>query len=76
MHSPPTQPLTPRESQVVSLVAEGLSNREIGHRLHISRHTVRTYLNSVFAKLGASNRAQAAVLAERSGQIEEVPLAS
>jgi DNA-binding CsgD family transcriptional regulator/tetratricopeptide (TPR) repeat protein len=52
--------LTPMENTVTALVAEGLTNPEIGERLHISRRTVETHLAHVFQKLGCSSRAQVA----------------
>jgi DNA-binding NarL/FixJ family response regulator len=55
--------LTPRESDVVHLVAEGLSNAEIGRRLHMSETTIKTYMTRILAKLGCANRVQAALLA-------------
>lgn len=55
--------LTGRQREVLALVADGLTNAEIAHRLGISRHTVVTQLASASAKLGASSRAQAASLA-------------
>jgi DNA-binding NarL/FixJ family response regulator len=51
--------LTPREAEVLSLVAEGLSNREIASTLVVSEATVKTHINHVFAKIGARDRAQA-----------------
>lgn len=54
------QSLTPTERTVVALVADGLSNPQIGERLFISRRTVQTHLAHVFAKLGISSRAQLA----------------
>lgn len=48
--------LTPREFQVSLLVAEGLTNREVGERLFISATTVRHHLSSVFRKLGINSR--------------------
>ena len=57
--------LTPTESQVVELVAEGLSNPAIAARLLISRKTVTTHLGHVFAKLGVSSRAELAARAVR-----------
>ncbi|MEU4668740.1 LuxR family transcriptional regulator [Amycolatopsis sp. NPDC023774] len=60
--APPTSQtsLTERELQVLALVAEGLSNRQIAARLVISEHTVRRHLQNVFAKLGVPSRAAAA----------------
>jgi DNA-binding NarL/FixJ family response regulator len=55
--------LTPRESEVLRLVAEGMSNAEIGRRLHMSETTIKTYVSRILAKLDCSNRVQAALLA-------------
>ena len=55
------QSLTPTEHAVVALVADGLSNPQIGERLYISRRTVQTHIAHVFAKLDLSARAQLAV---------------
>jgi len=52
-------PLTAREREVVSLVAQGLKNQEIAERLTISQQTVKNHLQNIFDKLGASNRYQA-----------------
>ena len=57
--------LTPTERTVASLVAEGLSNPQIGDRLYISHRTVQTHLAHVFAKLGLTSRAQLAAEATR-----------
>jgi predicted ATPase/DNA-binding CsgD family transcriptional regulator len=58
--------LTPTELDVVRLVAEGLTNPEIGARLFVSRATVKTHLSHVYAKLGVSNRTELAALATQS----------
>ncbi len=50
--------LTPREGQVVALVAEGMSNRDVSHELSLSEHTVKKYLFRIFDKLGVSNRVE------------------
>jgi DNA-binding NarL/FixJ family response regulator len=51
--------LTPREAEVLSLIAKGLSNGEIASTLVVSEATVKTHINHVFAKIGARDRAQA-----------------
>ncbi|MGW0436258.1 response regulator [Micromonospora sp. NPDC003197] len=54
--------LTSREVEVVRLVAEGLSNAEIGRRLHMSETTIKTYVSRILTKLDCANRVQAALL--------------
>ncbi|NGO76300.1 response regulator transcription factor [Streptomyces sp. YC504] len=66
--------LTDRESQVLTLVVRGCSNRQIARSLGISDHTVRTHLQSVFRKLEVSHRTEAAVVALREGLIDVDPL--
>ncbi len=61
--------LTPRELQVLELVADGLPNKSIALRLGVSDETVKFHLGSVFGKLGASNRTDAVRLALRRGLI-------
>jgi DNA-binding NarL/FixJ family response regulator len=60
-------PLTPRERQILALVARGLANKQIAGRLGISEKTVKTHLGSAFQRLGVSDRTQAALWAERNG---------
>lgn len=65
---PPTpDPLTEREVEVLGLVAQGLSNKEIADQLVITEATVRTHINNVFQKLHLANRVQAALYALREG---------
>lgn len=56
----PADALTGREEQVLQLLAEGASNKEIAKRLHLSASTVKFHLRNVFAKLGVANRTEAA----------------
>ncbi|MGN7976570.1 response regulator [Microbacterium sp. 22195] len=69
--TPPPLPsgeiLTPREIELVRLVADGLSNLEIGERMHLSEPTIKTHMGHVLAKLGMRDRLQVAVWAHRSG---------
>jgi DNA-binding NarL/FixJ family response regulator len=62
--------LTGREREVVVAVAQGLSNAEIGRRLVMSEATVKAHVSRVLAKLGLSNRVQAAILAHDAGLME------
>ena len=59
--------LTPREEQVVALVADGLSNREISHELSLSEHTIKKYLFRIFEKLGISSRVELVLYAVSNG---------
>jgi DNA-binding NarL/FixJ family response regulator len=60
-------PISPREQEVLELLAEGLSNRDIAARLGISRHTAKFHVNAILDKLGAASRTEAVVLAARGG---------
>lgn len=59
--------LTGRESEVLGLVKEGLANKQIARRLGISERTVKAHLTSAFARIGVSDRTQAALWVERNG---------
>ena len=59
--------LTPRELEILGLIAEGLSTREIAERLYVSENTVKTHSSRLFAKLGARRRTQAVQLAKEAG---------
>ena len=65
--SPAPDPLSPRELQVLKLLAQGLTNQEIADRLVISEWTVRTHVRNILGKLHLANRMQAALYALREG---------
>ena len=62
--SPLVEPLTPREREILGLLADGLTNREIADRLYLSQETIKWYNKQLFGKLGVSNRTQAAAVAQ------------
>lgn len=62
--------LTPREREVLVLVASGLTNDDISQRLQLSRHTVKTHVNRAMSKIGVSERAQLVTIAYESGLVE------
>ncbi len=66
-HDPAPEPLTPRERQVLDLLAEGLPNKMIAARLSISDQTAKFHVASICGKLGASNRTEAVRIALRRG---------
>jgi DNA-binding NarL/FixJ family response regulator len=68
-----TPPLSSREREVMSLVAEGLSNIEIGERLYISPDTVRTHLKHIYMKSGVANRMRLVVAAGANGFSHRTP---
>ncbi|MFJ8042810.1 response regulator [Kitasatospora sp. NPDC096147] len=61
--SPSYPPLTSREREVLALVGEGLTNRQIGHRLYITEKTVKNHISRLLTKLGVQRRVQAALIA-------------
>jgi len=65
----PAEPLTPREREVLQLLAEGLHNRAIAKALGISDHTVKFHLSSIFGKLGAATRTEAVRAGLRRGLV-------
>jgi DNA-binding NarL/FixJ family response regulator len=62
--------LTPREAEVLGLVARGLSNGQIGRRLYISTKTVSVHVSNLLAKLGAASRTEAAAVARDAGLLD------
>jgi len=64
------EPLTPRESEVLRLLADGLGNRDIATTLNISEHTIKFHIHSILGKLGATSRTEAVTRGLRSGLIE------
>lgn len=62
-----TDTLTKREEQIISLVAQGLTNRELAHKLFLSEHTVKNYLFRIFEKLDVSNRVELVLYATSPG---------
>jgi len=62
-----TDTLTDREQEILTLIAEGLTNRQIGERLHLAEKTVKNYVSGLLAKLGFERRTQAAVYGAQHG---------
>jgi DNA-binding NarL/FixJ family response regulator len=69
--APPLPGLTPRERDVLGLLAEGLTNRQIAERLVVSEHTVHRHVTNILRKLDLPSRAAAAAQAVRSGVAAE-----
>jgi DNA-binding NarL/FixJ family response regulator len=63
------EPLTPRESEVLQMLASGLGNKEIAAKLGISEHTVKFHVASILGKLGAASRTEAVSLGIRRGLV-------
>jgi DNA-binding NarL/FixJ family response regulator len=66
---PPGEPLTSREAEVLSMLANGAGNKEIASRLGISEHTVKFHVSSILGKLGAATRTEAVTRGYREGLI-------
>ncbi len=66
-------PLTPREQEVLQLVAQGLANKQIAARLGITERTVKLHVSNILGKLGATNRTDAATLAVQRGLVRLQP---
>jgi DNA-binding NarL/FixJ family response regulator len=69
----PSTPLSEREREVLELIGEGATNREIADRLYLSHHTVKDHTTSLYRKLGVRNRAEAAKRAEQLGLSGHTP---
>jgi DNA-binding CsgD family transcriptional regulator len=67
VRAPESSALSPRELEVLALVADGATNRAVGARLHLSEATVKTHLLSIYAKLGVGDRAAAVAEGFRRG---------
>jgi two-component system, NarL family, nitrate/nitrite response regulator NarL len=59
----PPEPLTIRERQIIVVLSQGMTNKEIGQRLSLTEGTVKVHLHHIFRKLGVANRTTLAVLA-------------
>ncbi len=70
LRASPSPDLTARESEVLELVARGMTNKRIGERLQISEHTVRNHLCSIYQKLNLENRLQVAVYSVAHGIVD------
>jgi DNA-binding NarL/FixJ family response regulator len=66
----PGTPLSPRELEVLALVAEGLSNPDIGRELYLTADSVKTHVRRIAVRLGARNRAHVVWLAVQRGYLE------
>ncbi len=64
------EPLTPREEDVLNLLVEGLSNKDIGARLHLTEGTIKNYVSNIIGKLQANDRTHAVVTALRRGLVD------
>ena len=67
---PALESLTERELEILTLLASGLSNAELGAKLYLSEPTIKTHLSSIFRKLGVRDRVQAVIAAFDAGLVE------
>lgn len=68
-HAPLAEELTAREQEVLQHLSQGLSNKEIAAKMHISDHTVKFHVNAILTKLGVTSRTEAVVQAARRGLV-------
>ena len=68
-HTEPVESLTPRETEVIQLLAQGLANKHIAQELEISEHTVKFHISSIYSKFGVGSRTEAVHLGLRMGII-------
>jgi len=66
------EPLSERELEVLQLIAEGLTNREIASRLFVSLNTVKAHTRNIYGKLGVHNRTQAVAKAQNLGVLPSI----
>lgn len=69
MRSSEPAPLTPREIEVLRMLAEGMGNKAIAQHLNLSEHTVKFHISSIFSKLDVSSRTEAVILGAKQGWI-------
>lgn len=69
----PEEKLTTREFEILDLISRGLSNKEIGAKLHLSEYTVKFHVKAIFRKLGAKSRSEAVYKAVNSSLISQNP---
>jgi NarL family two-component system response regulator LiaR len=70
LQAPADNPLTPREREVLALIARGRANKAIAFELGVAEKTVKTHVSNILAKLGVSDRTQAALYAVREGLVD------
>ena len=66
----PLEELTERELEILKLVGQGLTNREIGQRIHLSEKTIKHYITNILQKLQVRSRVEAALVAARRGRLD------
>ena len=66
--------LSPQEERILELIGEGLTNRQIGERLHLAEQTVKNYLSDAMRRLGVDDRARTLVLLEDGVEVLRMPI--